>query len=120
MNRLLKNLKHMNAHEQVTGKKAQQWYSVDDTKKIISFCVQDKLKNKDGTYNNIVNFSEGIAETCIGGNEYIFERFVKRKRCNYKVRLFIKKFNEVTFDEVEVRRWKTLEDRITFYFKIGN
>lgn len=118
MNRLLKNIKHMDAHEQVTGKKAQQWYSVDDTKKIISFCVQDKLKNKDGTYNNRVNFSKGVAETCIGGNEYIFKKFVKRERCDYKARLFIRKFNEVTFDEVEVTEWMALEDRIIFNFKI--
>lgn len=104
----------------MTGKRVQQWYSVDDNKKIISFCVQDKLKNKDRTDNNKVDFSKGIAETCMGANEYIFKRFVRRKRVDYEARIFIKKFNEVTFDEVEIKEWKALEDRITFYFKMEN
>lgn len=118
MGNLLKNIKHMEAHCEVTGKKVQQWYSVDESKKLISFCIQDKMKTKEGKYNNIISFTRGIAETCIGANDYIFNRFVKREREEYKARVFIKKVSEKTFDEVNVKEWRVLEDRINFYFDI--
>lgn len=118
MSKLLKNITHMKAHEAATGKKAQQWYSVDDSKKIISFCIQDKLKHKNGEENNKIKFNEGIAQACMGSNEYIYKRFVERKREDYQVRLFIKKENEILFDEVRIKKWNVLEDRINFYFEV--
>ncbi|HHD2753889.1 TPA: hypothetical protein ACOTG0_002711 [Clostridium perfringens] len=118
MEKLLKDVKHMDAHNEATGKKAQQWYSVDESKKLISFCIQDRMKNEEGKDNNRVDFSKGIAETCIGANEYIFNRFIKKKREDYNVRVFIKKVSEKTFDEVNIREWRVLEDRINFYFDI--
>ncbi|MDM0480312.1 hypothetical protein ACQR2W_05440 [Clostridium perfringens] len=118
MGKLLKDVKHMDAHNEVTGKKTQQWYSVNESKKLISFCIQDRIKNKEGKDNNRVDFNKGTAETCIGANDYIFNRFIKKKRDKYNVRVFIKKVSEKTFDEVSIKEWRILKDRINFYFDI--
>lgn len=44
MDKLLKQVKHMEGNYNVTRKKAQQWYSVDDKKNLLLFCIQDKKR----------------------------------------------------------------------------
>ena len=116
MEELLREVTHMEAHLKVTGKKSQQWYSVDDEKKILSFCMNKEATHEDGSINNIVEFEEGRAQACTGSNRYIYSRFKKRNREDYKVRLFIKNSEKELFNEVKIIEWEVEDASIVFRF----